>query len=34
MPGFLKEASAIMLEAGLIKKAPDLAAMTDASYVK
>jgi NitT/TauT family transport system substrate-binding protein len=34
MPAFLREASAIMLDAGLIKKVPDLAPMTDASYVK
>ena len=34
MPSFLREASAIMLEAGLIKKVPDLAPMADTSYVK
>ncbi len=34
MPAFLKEASSIMLEAGLIKKAPDLGPMADASFLK
>ena len=34
MPGFLKEAADIMLEAGLIKKIPDLSPLADGSFVK
>ncbi len=33
LPGFMKEASDILLEAGVIKKVPDLAAMADPAFI-
>lgn len=33
LPGFMKEAADILMEAGVIKKVPDLAAMADAGFL-